>query len=170
LRATGARVFEGDVEQAGFAEGEFDLVVSLEVLEHLERPLLHLREVRRVMRPGGQLLLSTPNLRGLSGRWLGVRWRAIDPQHLSYFTQASLSRALIEAGFRHVHVRSRSLDISTWRKAATEPGVSSFDPFASAQMRDAVESRWPLRVAKDLVNAALAATRLGDTLLVWASK
>jgi SAM-dependent methyltransferase len=170
LRETTAQVIEGEVERASFGDASFDLVVSLEVLEHLEEPAAHLREVYRVTRSDGLLLLSTPNFRGLSGRWLGTRWRAIDPQHLSYFTHASLTRLLRQTGYRDVRVRSRSLDVSTWRRAASQPGVAAFDPYASAALRDAVEARWTLRVAKHALNLGLGLSRLGDTLLAWAAK
>lgn len=50
-----------DCHRLGFASGSFDLVVSFEVFEHLEQPELYLSECRRVLRPGGRLMLSTPN-------------------------------------------------------------------------------------------------------------
>ncbi|HEX6739946.1 MAG TPA: class I SAM-dependent methyltransferase, partial [Vicinamibacteria bacterium] len=112
LRELGARVHQGDLEQAGYADGQFDLVVSLEVLEHLPRPRPHLEALARITRPGGLLLLSTPNHGGLSRRWLGLRWRVIDPEHLGYFTPRTLASAARRAGFGEVRVRSRSLDIS----------------------------------------------------------
>jgi SAM-dependent methyltransferase len=53
-----------------FPDGAFDCVLFNEVLEHLRiNPIHALREVRRVLRPGGTLLLSTPNLRSLNGVW-----------------------------------------------------------------------------------------------------
>lgn len=45
----------------GFADASFDLVVSFEVFEHLEEPEVYLSECRRVLRPRGRLVLSTPN-------------------------------------------------------------------------------------------------------------
>ena len=45
----------------GFADQSFDLIVSFEVFEHLEDPQRYLSECRRVLRPGGRLVLSTPN-------------------------------------------------------------------------------------------------------------
>jgi len=59
----GLPVIRGRGEQLPFADQSFDLVVSLWVLEHVERPDDVLREVHRVLRPGGHFIFLTPNLR-----------------------------------------------------------------------------------------------------------
>ena len=168
LRATGATVFAGPVEKARYVGGHFDLVVSLEVLEHLPDPVVHLKELARVTRAGGLLLLTTPNFGGLSRRWLGLGWRVVDPEHLGYFTARTLARALTEAGYGRVRTRARSLDISTWRRGRGR--VAAFDPHAAARVRDGVQSSAMLRAAKEAVNVVLGATGLGDTLLTWARR
>lgn len=170
LRSKGANVFQGDLVAAAYADNTFDLVVSLEVLEHLPRPGEHLRELGRITRAGGLLLLSTPNFSGVSRRWLGLRWRVIDPEHLGYFTPSLLRRTVQNAGFRKATVSARTLDISTWRASARSQEPVSFDPQASARLRDAVEGRRVLRMAKDALNVLLSWTSLGDSLLVWARK
>ena len=149
LRALGATVFEGDVADAFYPDGHFDLVVSLEVLEHLPAPLEHLREVRRVTRPGGLLLLTTPNFGGLSRRMFGLRWRAVAGEHLGYFEPRTLAASLRDVGYARADVRSRTLDVSSW--SAGRPSAT-FDEHASARIRDAVEGRATLRLAKGLVN------------------
>jgi SAM-dependent methyltransferase len=168
LGATGARVFAGDLESAGYETAAFDAVLSIEVIEHVPRPGRHLAEIARVTRPGGRLLLTTPNLRGLSGRWFGTRWRVIHPEHLGYFTPSTLRAALRQAGFADVSVRTRSLDVTSWRPARGE--AMAFDPHAAAATRDRVEGSLLSRTAKTLVNAGLALTGLGDTLFVWARR
>jgi SAM-dependent methyltransferase len=168
LRRTGARVFEGPLEAAAYPGGAFDLLVSLEVLEHLPEPLLHLREARRVLRRGGALLLTTPNFDGLSRRALGLGWRVVHPEHLGYFTSRTLDAALRLAGLAEARVRARSLDVTAWRRGGGEEGVPAFDPLASARLRDAVEAAWPLRAARAAVNGLLGLTGLGDSLLAWA--
>lgn len=170
LRETGARVFAGDLASAAYADAAFDLVVSLEVVEHLPDPLPHLRETCRVLRRGGLLLLTTPNFEGLSRRWIGLRWRVVDPEHMGYFTPRTLKKVLQDAGYGRVSVRSRSLDVSTWKTAVQGNGVARFDPEASARLRDRVESSPWLRVAKEAVNVALGVTGMGDSLLAWAQR
>lgn len=51
-----------------FADGIFDVVVSIEGIEHLERPGQCVREFARVLRPGGVLILSTPNINNIQSR------------------------------------------------------------------------------------------------------
>jgi SAM-dependent methyltransferase len=170
LRSTGATVFAGDVVAACYPDNYFDMVVSLEVLEHLPVPLSHLRELARITRTGGLLLLTTPNFRGLSGRCLGMRWRVIDPEHLGYFTASTLSSALRRAGYRDIHVASRSLDVLNWRRGTGHAKSRPFDPQAAARLREAVEARMLLRLGKIVVNGALRITGLGDSLLAWARR
>jgi SAM-dependent methyltransferase len=62
-RAPGMPVLRGVGERLPFNAGSFDLVVCLWVLEHVKEPGLVLREVRRVLRPGGHFVFLTPNLR-----------------------------------------------------------------------------------------------------------
>jgi SAM-dependent methyltransferase len=170
LRETGATVFAGDLAAAQYGTAQFDLVVSLEVLEHLPAPLSHLREMGRVTRPGGLLILTTPNFQGLSRRLLGMRWRVIDPEHLGYFTPTILSRLLHEVGYTTVRVTSRSLDVLSWRRGCGPMGIALFDPHASARLRDTVEDSRILRLGKSMVDAMLRASGLGDSLLAWARR
>jgi 2-polyprenyl-3-methyl-5-hydroxy-6-metoxy-1,4-benzoquinol methylase len=163
-------VFAGDVLAAGYQDKQFDMVASFEVLEHLSAPLRYLREFWRVTRPGGLLLLTTPNFNGLSRRCLGVQWRVVAPEHLGYFTPATLSRSLGEAGYQRVYVRARSLDVLSWRQGAMPANVVRFDPYASARLRDRIEADEFLRLGKAALNCVLGMTGLGDSLLAWAYK
>jgi SAM-dependent methyltransferase len=62
-RAAGMPILRGVGEHLPFIDGAFDLIVSLWVLEHLRDPAGVLREVRRVLKPGGHFVFVTPNMR-----------------------------------------------------------------------------------------------------------
>jgi 2-polyprenyl-3-methyl-5-hydroxy-6-metoxy-1,4-benzoquinol methylase len=67
--ALGDRLQRADLNGAlPWPDARFDAVLSIEGLEHLESPWTFLREVRRVLRPGGLLLLTTPNTLSLRSR------------------------------------------------------------------------------------------------------
>lgn len=65
LQITGCDI---EIEKLPFADGSFDEVLLNEVFEHLRiDPIFTMEEIQRVLRPGGRLWLSTPNLRSLRG-------------------------------------------------------------------------------------------------------
>jgi SAM-dependent methyltransferase len=96
-----------------YADGSFDLVVAMEVIEHLTEPLPWLRELVRVARPGAELLLTTPNYASASliaientalelvARSHGFTRKDIHP---TKFDAHALSAVLAEAGATRIEV------------------------------------------------------------------
>jgi SAM-dependent methyltransferase len=96
-------------------DGEFELVLCAETLEHVRDVQLLLSEARRVLVPGGTLAITTPahgrgTALGLLAR--GFEW-GFDPlsPHIRFFTEQSLGNVLGELGFerRSLHTRARTL-------------------------------------------------------------
>src|SRR4051795_10941580 len=84
-------------EPLPFADNEFDLVTCIETLEHMRDVQLALSEIRRVLRPGGRLALTTP----ASARWR-VLFRGVEhpfSPHIRSFTRRSLRPTLEAMGF-----------------------------------------------------------------------
>ena len=94
-------------------DGEHDVVTVLSVLEHVNRPREFLREVSRLLRPGGATYLIVPNVDSLATRVLHERAATFDGRnHLLYFSPRTLRDVLDREGFDVVRMRTRvsSLD------------------------------------------------------------
>ncbi|HEY1813782.1 MAG TPA: class I SAM-dependent methyltransferase [Kofleriaceae bacterium] len=95
----------GDLSSAKFDDAAFDVVVLHHVIEHVDKPLALLREIRRILRPNGKLVLGTPDFDGAMARRFGDKYRLLhDPTHVSLFTNESLFRTLRDEGFIVEHV------------------------------------------------------------------
>jgi 2-polyprenyl-3-methyl-5-hydroxy-6-metoxy-1,4-benzoquinol methylase len=90
-----------------------DLVVMWDVIEHLSSPLEVLKQLRRILKPGGVLALSTGDIGCFGARLYGKRWHLLmPPYHLFYFDRASIQKMLEAAGFtlRDVQSHGHPLD------------------------------------------------------------
>lgn len=88
-----ANVRHGEAEQLPFEDRSFDLVTALDVVEHLDDDVAGLREMRRVLRPGGHALLFVPAFMFLWGLQDDVG------HHRRRYTVAELTKVVREAGF-----------------------------------------------------------------------
>jgi SAM-dependent methyltransferase len=106
-----ARLVRCDLDRGlPFVPGDFDLVLMSEVVEHVADLPLVLREVRRVLRPGGALVLTTPNLwdvRRAVAALGGPTWTGdLDATHINLQTPRTLRRNLEMAGFDRIAIRT----------------------------------------------------------------
>jgi len=91
-RRAGLTVFQGDLLDAGLPEGSFDLVTARHLIEHLPAPQAFMAEVRRILKPGGRLLIQTPNSDSLGRAIFRTYWYADDaPRHLILFNRKNLN-------------------------------------------------------------------------------
>ena len=135
----------------------FDVVTAIEVLEHTLDPLAELRAMRRLLRPGGLLFLTTGNAQPYADRL--ERWRYAIPEiHISFFEPRTLEWALREAGFEA-------------QRRALGPGFDEILKFKilknlgvrrRSRLTDAIPP-WPLAPIADL------RTRLSEHPVGWAA-
>lgn len=96
----GLDIIEGRLEEAAYEDSMFDVVVLQDTIEHVPDPRSLLVEIRRILRTGGALVISTPNYDGMGRRVFGTSWGMISPyEHLALFTVESLTSALKKTGF-----------------------------------------------------------------------
>jgi SAM-dependent methyltransferase len=80
-------------------QGTFDVVTAIEVLEHVEDPLMALSQIRALLKPGGLFFYTTGNAQPYRHNLL--QWRYVVPEiHISYYEPETLRQALLRTGFK----------------------------------------------------------------------
>lgn len=87
----------------------FDVIMMHHVIEHLHEPITFLQECHRILKPGGRLLMITPNVDGLGHGIFGANWYPLDPpRHLYLYSRKSMTDLLLRSKFTRPEVRSLS--------------------------------------------------------------
>jgi SAM-dependent methyltransferase len=112
-RRAGLNVFTGFLDGARFSDASFDAATLIEVIEHLRDPRSLLVECRRVLKPGGILLVTTPNAASWTARLMGSRWDGFSLTamggHVSFFNPRSIRMIAERTGFELVRVETRNV-------------------------------------------------------------
>jgi SAM-dependent methyltransferase len=89
----------GTIEKAPFPDAHFDVIVMWDIIEHLGNPVAALKEVHRMLRPGGFCFISTDDVNHWLVRLLGTKWWGIAPPlHLCHFSKRGMRAAFERAG------------------------------------------------------------------------
>lgn len=155
-RALGLPVRNETIDERARTGARYDVLTLWDVIEHLPDPRQELLAAARLLRPGGELHVSTIDAASLFARALGARWPWLMDMHVVYFDRRTLPRLLEETGFRVVQRRAYTHTVSAdylLRKAA-----ASFPPAG------------PLfRLSRRLVPGRLPVpVNLGDNMVITA--
>jgi SAM-dependent methyltransferase len=155
----GLPVVHGDLYSAALEAERFSAVSLLDVIEHISDPVAELREVLRVLKPGGILVMTTPNAAGLMQKIVGTKrkmfgqpWCPIDdvPWHLWGFAPRTIRLCMEKAGF-HVEI------------------VDSLEPSPLSSNRNSGSTKW-----KQFALLAAARTskllNMSDRMIVFGRK
>lgn len=112
-----------------FLDNSKDFIIAFHVIEHLPDPNHFLDEMYRILRPGGYLLLSTPDFEGPVAKKFGAKFRLLhDPTHTSLFGMVGLLNSTISRGFWLERIMQPFIDTVYFTKANVD---KLFDPKAS---------------------------------------
>ena len=167
-RANGLDVRDGMLVDAEFPGDTFDAIVLSHVIEHVHDPVALLRECGRVLRPGGVLVLMTPNLASVGHRRFGADWRGLEPpRHLHVFSVDSLRACVQHVGLRVTEVRtSARLVRGIWWVSESirhQNGGRSRAPGIGAYL-----ASWGMSVVEDVMRITDA--RSSEEIILFATK
>lgn len=146
----GADIRQADVESIPFPDGTFDYALCIEVLRYLQDPAPCIREIGRVLKPGGICLITATPLLNLNAYWLVNRLAGCLPVRnlvrlKQYFaTSPRLQATLHDSGFERVDIHGVYIGPINWIQRLA-PGLLSvllrhWEPFDSA-----LADRWLLK-------------------------
>jgi SAM-dependent methyltransferase len=160
----GLNIFEGTLEEAAYPDESFDAVTLWNVIEHVPDPPATIREVARILKPDGLIVMGTPNVDAFDARIFGELWALWEaPRHFNVFSPKTLSRVLTEAGYSGVE--SRSI-VGTWFGFVTSLQYLWEDRGSQALAPgDGTRPYWDMRLAMQAARlAALPYNWLTDRL------
>jgi len=97
----GCEVFQTPFLNAGLKENQFDVLTMWNVLEHLYNPIANTQYAYNLLKPGGVLVISIPNVESLENKIFRQYWLGWDlPRHLYLFPQKQIEIMLSEIGFQ----------------------------------------------------------------------
>ena len=106
----GCPVLRGSIYSLPFPDGTFDEVIFSQVIEHIPPKPQIMGEIRRVMKPGGRLIIGTPDYDRMFWVILEYFYNALKPEayaheHIAHYTLGSMRKLLKDTGFRHIRSR-----------------------------------------------------------------
>jgi len=162
----GLNVHAGDLLTAPFEEEFFDVVRMWSVLEHVPQPKAVLERIKKILKPGGVLILQVPNVRSFAFSLFGPFWTGLDlPRHLTHFSPKTIKESLQTLGFKVEQIQCASVGTGwasfKYRQRMKRNGNkgladSFFDPI--------------MRIGNILFDRFCDLVGKGDCLFVWARK
>jgi len=104
------KIYFGKLSGAKYPKNHFDVVAMTDVLEHLCDPHETVAEVERILKPGGHLLIISPNSQSLTRKILGRNWFQYKYEHVLYFNKKSLEYLLERHNFSVVFFKNNVKD------------------------------------------------------------
>ena len=111
----GLNVTTGFLKGANYQDGEFDVITMFDVIEHVPDPVEEMREINRVMKTDGLLVMDTPNIESDAARKQKENFWLIKEDHIIYFSPGTIKRLLEDSGFIVAEISKRL--VSKWDPA-----------------------------------------------------
>jgi len=158
IERDGVRIHKADASEVS---GSFALVMFNHSLEHLADPVAQLRAGRKLLAPGGSVMIRTPIAGCWAWRHYGTDWVALDPpRHLFVATIDGLAAAGDAAGLEIYATRYDSTELQFWRSEQYRRGIALFEP--GSHQLDPAGSPFSRRQLRDWRRQAERLNRAGD--------
>ena len=110
LKDKGINTLKGKLSDHSFENELFDVIISSEVIEHINNPVEEIQQFHRLLRKGGVVYITTPNFNALERYFLKGDYEIIEyPEHLCYYTPKTINLLLTQNGFEKLKITTTGI-------------------------------------------------------------
>lgn len=165
-RQHGLHAHVGTLAAARFEDNYFDAITLHHVFEHVPDPRGTLRELHRILRRGGELVIVVPNTQSLLSRIFGKHWSGLEiPRHLYNYNRTNITRIVRDAGFNV----ERVISLKIFTTLPADMGYA----FPALRVKNRAAARALNRLvgaAEFLIDPFVSFLAMGNELIVRAKK
>ena len=159
-------MYKGEFHDLNIDPESFDVIVSIEVIEHINTPIQFVNQANKLLRKGGVFYLTTPNFNSVLRYRLKNQYNVIEyPNHLCYYTPQTLQKLFQENGFNKVEVKTTGISLTRLRTSQGKSDQEFVCETSDDEMlRYKIERNPALRAMKSSTNGVLNLFKVGDSL------
>ncbi len=168
LHDKGINTLKGKLTNDSFEDELFDVIISSEVIEHINNPLEEMIHFHRLLRKGGLVYLTTPNCNAIERFLLKGDYAIIEyPEHLCYYTPKTIDLLLTNNGFNKLKITTTGVSIARIKKSIKRKNNESTEHvFSDESIREQLEFGYK-RYIKLFINGMLNLFGIGNSLKAW---
>jgi 2-polyprenyl-3-methyl-5-hydroxy-6-metoxy-1,4-benzoquinol methylase len=162
----GIKIYNGIIDISDFDAEMFDVVTSIEVIEHINNPNIELNTINYILRKGGLAYITTPNFNSLLRFKLKSSYNVINyPEHLSYYTPNTLNKLFSNHGFKALKIQTTGISLTRFKTSSGKSSQKIISPKSDDErIRNKIDNRWYLSKIKKIINNTLTILGKGDTI------
>lgn len=162
----GIQMHKGKINNDSFDSDSFDIVVSIEMIEHINYPVDYVTQIQRILRKGGFCYITTPNFNSLLRYYLKEKYDVIEyPNHLCYYAKKTLGNLFSSSGLQPLSIKTTGFSLTRFR---TSKGGSNQEYVSETSddemMRYKIEQNGILKFFVKVINGILNTFKVGDSL------
>lgn len=168
LKNKGINTLKGKLNDNSFENELFDVIISSEVIEHINNPVEETQQFYRLLRKGGLAYITTPNFNALERYLLKGDYEIIEyPEHLCYYTPKTINLLLTQNGFEKLKITTTGVSLSRIKKSLKRKNNESTENITSDEaLREQLETGYKRHI-KSFINGLLNFLGIGNSLKAW---
>ncbi len=168
LNDKGIKTLKGKLTKDSFEDELFDVIISSEVIEHINNPVEELNHFNRMLRKGGLVYITTPNFNAIERYLLRGDYEIIEyPNHLCYYTKTTINLLLKQQGFKKLKLTTTGISIARVKRSFKRKNKQSIEYVNTDEaLRESLEVGYKKHI-KTIVNFFLDVFGLGNSLKAW---